>query len=129
MSKYTLTKHDYSVDVVRNSDNHACGFMCSNVFWEGDVLYMDAVLYQEGDNIPEGKKVGDVLIEADTLPEGKEFGDVRETGRGWVQEDMNWDTELQNVFGEVDADLKKELTDYFTTDMKAKYLEFVKGDV
>tara|TARA_Y100001937_G_scaffold155_1_gene186 strand:+ start:1252 stop:1638 length:387 start_codon:yes stop_codon:yes gene_type:complete len=128
MSKYTTTKNDYSIDVIRNSDNHACGFMCSNVFWEGDDLYMDAVLYKEGDNIPEGKKVGDVMIEADTLPEGKKFGDVREAGRGWVQEDWNWDTELNRVFGEVDADLKKELTDYFTTDMKVKYLANQKGE-
>ena len=127
MSKYTTTKNDYSIDVIRNSDNHACGFMCSNVFWEGDDLYADAVLYKEGDNIPEGKKVGDVLIEADTLPEGKKFGDVKEAGRGWVQEDWNWDTELNRVFGEVDADLKKELTDYFTSDMKAKYLAHQKG--
>ena len=44
-----------------------------------------------------------------------------------VQEDWNLDTELQNVFGEVDADLKKELTDYFTTDLKAKYLANQKG--
>ena len=128
MSKYTTTKNEFSIDVTRNSDNHACGFMCSKVFWEGDDLYADAVLYKEGDNILEGKKVGDVLVEADTLPEGKKFGDVREAGRGWVQEDWNWDTELNRVFGEVDADLKKELTDYFTSDMKAKYLAFQKGE-
>ena len=127
MSKYTTTKQQYSIDVIRNSDNHACGFMCSNVFWEGDELYRDKILYEEGDFIPEGKKVGDVAMEADTLPEGKKFGDVKTTGRGWVQEDWNWDTELQNVFGEVDADLKKELTDYFTTDLKAKYLADQKG--
>tara|TARA_R100001480_G_scaffold99041_1_gene103246 strand:+ start:144 stop:452 length:309 start_codon:yes stop_codon:yes gene_type:complete len=102
--------------------------MCSNVYEEFDELYMDAVLYQEGDDIPEGKKVGDVRIPADTLPEGKKFGDVKKAGRGWVQEDWNWDTELQNVFGEVDADLKKELTDYFTDDMKAKYLANEKGE-
>ena len=127
MSKYTTTKHEFSIDVIRNSDNHACGFMCSNVFWEADELYMDEILYQEGDFIPEGKKVGDVAMEADTLPEGKKFGDVKEAGRGWVGEDYNWDNELQKVFGEVDADLKKELTDYFTTDMKAKYLANQKG--
>ena len=127
MSKYTTTKNEFSIDVTRNSDNHACGFMCSKVFWEGDDLYADAVLYKEGDNILEGKKVGDVLVEADTLPEGKKFGDVREAGRGWVQEDWNWDTELNRVFGEVDADLKKELTDYFTSDMKTKFLAFMKG--
>ena len=45
MSKYTTTKNEYSIDGIKNSDNHACGFMCSNVFWEGDDLYMDAVLY------------------------------------------------------------------------------------
>jgi|TARA_R100000426_G_C4738738_1_gene78727 hypothetical protein len=111
MSKYTVTKHEFSIDVVRNSDNHACGFMCSDVWYENDELYEDA-------EVVDGK----TIREADTLPEGKKFGDVKTTGRGWVQEDYNWDTELQNVFGEVDADLKKILTDYFTTDMKAKYL-------
>jgi len=45
-----------------------------------------------------------------------------------VQEDYNWDTVLQATFGEVDADLKKELTDYFTTDLKAKYLANQKGE-
>ena len=127
MSKYTLTKHSHSIDVVRNSDNHACGFMCSNVFHEGNELYTDKILYTANDFIPDGKKVGDIKREADTLPEGKKFGDVKTTGRGWVQEDMNWDTELQRVFGEVDADLKKEITDYFTTDLKAKYLADQKG--
>ena len=33
MSKYTTTKHEFSIDIIRNSDSHACGFMCSNV-WE-----------------------------------------------------------------------------------------------
>lgn len=127
MSKYTTIKNQYSIDVIRNSDNHACAFMCSNIFHEADELYHDKILYTENDFIPDGKKVGDVMLEADTLPEGKKFGDVKKVGRGWVQEDMNWDTELKNVFGEVDADLKKELTDYFTTDLKAKYLANQKG--
>tara|TARA_E500000318_G_scaffold109682_2_gene123232 strand:+ start:547 stop:900 length:354 start_codon:yes stop_codon:yes gene_type:complete len=117
MSKYTTTKNQYSIDVMRVSDNHACGFMCSNVFNETDVLYMDAVIVN-----------GKTITPADTLPDGKKFGDVKTVGRGWVQEDYNWDTELQNVFGEVDADLKKELTDYFTTDLKAKYLANEKGE-
>tara|TARA_B100000963_G_scaffold97803_1_gene84464 strand:- start:2348 stop:2734 length:387 start_codon:yes stop_codon:yes gene_type:complete len=128
MSKYTTTKNQYSIDVIRNSDNHACGFMCSNVFFETDVLYEDKILYTENDFIPNGKKVGDVMAEADTLPDGKKFGDVKTAGRGWVQEDWNWDTKLQDVFGEVDADLKKELTDYFTTDIKANYLAIQKGE-
>ena len=128
MSKYTTTKHSFSIDVVRNSDSHACGFMCSDVWYENDELYEDKILYQEGDFITEGKKIGDVYREADILPEGKKFGDVKTTGRGWVQEDWNWDDELQKVFGEVDADLKKELTDYFTTDLKTKYLAFQKGE-
>ena len=127
MSKYTTTKRQFSLDVVRNSDNHACGFMCSNVWQENDELYQDKILYQEGDFIAEGKKIGDVMFEADTLPEGKKFGDVKKVGRGWVQEDWNWDDELQKVFGEGDADLKKELTDFFTSDMKAKYLETEKS--
>lgn len=127
MSKYTITKNQYSIDVMRNSDNHACAFMCSNVFHEPDILYSDKILYTASDYIPSDKKVGDVRIEADTLPDGKKFGDVHVAGRGWVQEDYNWDTELQATFGEVDADLKKELTDYFTTDLKAKYLASEKG--
>ena len=117
MSKYTTTKHTYSIDVMRTSDNHACGFMCSNVWHEPDTLYQDA----EGVD-------GVTIREADTLPEGKKFGDVKTTGRGWVQEDFNWDTELNRVFGEVDADLKKEISDYFTSDIKAKYLENQKGE-
>jgi len=128
MSKYTTTKQMYSMDVMRISDNHACGFMCSNVFYEPDDIYRDKILYVEGDILPDGKKVGDVRFEADTLPDGKKFGDVKTAGRGWVQEDYNWDTELQATFGEVDADLKKELTDYFTTDLKAKYLANQKGE-
>ena len=128
MSKYTTTKHKFSLDVTRNSDNHACSFMCSNVFLEPDELYMDKILYTSNDFIPDGKKVGDVMIEADTLPDGKKFGDVKKAGRGWVQEDINWDTELNRVFKEVDADLKKELTDYFTSDMKAKYFAQQKGE-
>jgi len=128
VSKYTTTKHKFSLDVTRNSDNHACSFMCSNVFLEPDELYMDKILYTSNDFIPDGKKVGDVMIEADTLPDGKKFGDVKKAGRGWVQEDINWDTELNRVFKEVDADLKKELTDYFTDDMKAKYFAQQKGE-
>ena len=112
MSKYTITKNEFSVDVVRNSDNHACGFMCSNVYEDGgDYTYYGA----DDDEVKSGaKKEGDVKEE------------IRKA-EGWKQEDWNWDTELQNVFGEVDADLKKELTDYFTTDMKAKYLADQKG--
>lgn len=116
MSKYTTTKNEYSMDVMRVSDNHACGFMCSNVWFEPDEIYRDA-------EIVDGK----TIRPADTLPDGKKFGDVKTAGRGWLQEDYNWDTELQNTFGEVDADLKKELTDYFTTDLKAKYLTSQKG--
>ena len=116
MSKYTTTKQKYSLDVMRNSDNHACAFMCSNVFKESDTLYTDKIVID-----------GVTVKEADTLPEGKNFGDVKTTGRGWVNEDWNWDTELNRVFGEVDADVKKELTDYFTSDMKAKYLAHMKG--
>ena len=112
MSKYTITKHDYSIDVIRNSDNHACAFSCSYVWKDmGEYTY-----YQEDDDeVKSGaKKEGDVKAEV-RKPEG------------WKQEDYNWDNQLQNVFGEVDADLKKELKDYFTSDMKAKYLEFEKS--
>tara|TARA_Y100001954_G_C15405298_1_gene404738 strand:- start:163 stop:516 length:354 start_codon:yes stop_codon:yes gene_type:complete len=116
MSKYTVTKNKYSVDIIRNSDNHAKGFMCSKVFNEVDLLYVDKQTDAFGGT-----------IEADVLPEGKKFGDVKVAGRGWVQEDWDWDVELQNAFGEVDADLKKELTDYFTSDMKASYLADQKG--
>ena len=107
MSKYTTTKHEFSLDVVRNSDNHACGFMCSNV-WED----MGSTYLADDDEVKSGaKKVGDVKVAA----------------KGWQQKDWDWDVELKKIFGEVDADLKKELTDYFTSDMKAKYLESEKG--
>lgn len=113
MSKYTITKNEFSVDVIRNSDNHACGFMCSNVYEDGG----DYTFYKaDDDEVKSGaKKEGDIKEE------------IRKS-EGWKQEDWDWDTELQNVFGEVDADLKKELTDYFTTDMKAKYLATQKGE-
>ena len=112
MSKYTITKNEFSMDVIRNSDNHACGFMCSNVYEDGgEYTFYEA----DDDEVKSGaKKEGDVKEEI-RKPEG------------WKQEDWDWDAELQNVFGEVDADLKKELTDYFTTDMKAKYLADQKG--
>ena len=113
---YTITKHDFSIDVVRDSDNHACGFMCSNVWFEPDDLYQDAEVVD-----------GVTVREADTLPEGKKFGDVKTTGRGWVQEDYNWDDELNDVFGEVDATVKTELENYFTSKRKADYLAFEKS--
>ena len=113
MSKYTITKHQFSIDVIRNSDNHACGFMCSNVYEDGgEYTFYEA----DDDEVKSGaKKEGDVKAEI-RKPEG------------WKQEDWDWDTELNRVFGEVDADLKKELTDYFTSDMKAKYLASMKGE-
>ena len=112
MSKYTLQKNEHSVDVIRNSDGHAKAFMCSNVWRDGgEYTHYTA----DDDEVKSGaKKEGDVKAEV-RKPEG------------WKQEDYNWDNELQNVFGEVDADLKKELTDYFTSDMKAKYLEYEKS--
>lgn len=113
MSKYTITKQMYSMDVMRTSDNHACGFMCSNV-WEdmGDHTYYTA----DDDEVKSG---------------AKKEGDVKATTRaaeGWKQEDWNWDTELNRVFGEVDSDLKTALESYFTSDMKAKYLASMKGE-
>ena len=100
--------------------------LCSNVFWEADELYMDkfymkkVTLYQRARSW--------CCYGSRYFTRGQKFGDVKEAGRGWVGEDYNWDNELQKVFGEVDADLKKELTDYFTSDMKAKYLVFQKGE-
>ncbi len=113
MSKYTTTKHKFSLDVTRNSDNHACAFMCSKV-WEdmGDHTYYTA----DDDEVKSG---------------AKKEGDLKATTRaaeGWKQEDWNWDTELNRVFGEVDADLKTALESYFTSDMKAKYLASMKGE-
>jgi hypothetical protein len=90
--------------------------MCSKVFHEPDELYMDKIV-----------RDGVTVLEADTLPSGKKFGDVKKAGRGWVQEDWDWDVELNKAFDEVDADLKKELTDYFTSDMKTNYLALIKS--
>jgi len=113
MSKYTTTGQMYSLDVMRTSDNHACGFMCSNV-WEdmGEHTYYVA----DDDEVKSG---------------AKKEGDIKATTRaaeGWKQEDYNWDTELNRVFGEVDADLKTALESHFTSDMKAKYLASMKGE-
>ena len=114
---YTITKHAFSIDVRRDSDGQACGFMCSNVWFEPDTLYKDAEVID-----------GVTVVEADTLPEGKNFGDVKTTGRGWLQEDYNWNDELNRVFGEVDATVKTELENYFTSQRKADYLENQKGE-
>ena len=87
--------------------------MCSNV-WEdmGQYTYYTA----DDDEVKSGaKNDGDVKAEI-SAP------------KGWQQEDFNWDTELNAVFGEVDSDLKKELIDYFTSDMKAKYFATQKGE-
>ena len=113
MAKYELTEKLYSMDVVRTSDSHACGFMCSNV-WEdmGEHTYYTA----DDDEVKSG---------------AKKEGDLKATTRaaeGWKQEDWNWDTELNRVFGEVDADLKTALESHFTSDMKAKYLASMKGE-
>ena len=108
MSKYTTTKQPYSMDIVHNSDNHACGFMCSNV-WKD----MGSTYNADDDEVKSG---------------AKKEGDVKVAAKGWQQEDYNWDTELNRVFGEVDADLKTALESYFTSDMKAKYLASMKGE-
>ena len=125
-TKYEITKREFSVDIMRISDGHACAFMAKNV-WEdmgstyrGDILYT----YQDQDfgRIPDGKKVGDVYIAGDTLPEGKKVGDVKVAAKGWQEEDYDWDAELTRVFGEVDADVKTAITSHFTDDLKAKYV-------
>ena len=51
MSKYTTTKHEYSIDVMRNSDNFACAFMCSNV-WED----MGSTYGEDDDEVKSGAK-------------------------------------------------------------------------
>ena len=71
MSKYTLQKNEYSIDIIRNSDNHACSFMCSDVLPDPDLLYVDKQTDAFGNT-----------IEADELPEGKNFGDVKVPGKG-----------------------------------------------
>lgn len=78
MSKYTVIKNEYSVDIIRNSDNHARAFMCSRVVNDVDLYYVDKQTDAFGGT-----------IEADVLPEGKNFGDVKVAGKGWVQEDLS----------------------------------------
>ena len=60
MSKYTITKHEYSLDVVRASDNHACVsrvLMCGKI---GEYTYYTA----DDDEVKSGaKNVGDVKAE------------------------------------------------------------------
>ena len=80
MSNYEITKNEYSVDVRRISDGMACGFMVQNVWNDLGSTYQADVLYKEGNTIPDGKKVGDVMIAGDTLPDGKKVGDVKVAG-------------------------------------------------
>tara|TARA_X000001382_G_scaffold130741_1_gene126722 strand:- start:99 stop:428 length:330 start_codon:yes stop_codon:yes gene_type:complete len=101
-TKYEIIKQEFSVDVVRKSDGHACGFMAKRV-WQ-DL----GSTYQSDDN----------EVKAGT----KNEGDVRVAAKGWQEEDYDWDVELTRVFGEVDADLKTALTSHFTDDLKAKYV-------
>ena len=35
---YTTTKHQYSIDVIRTTDNHACGFMAKKMNFESDTI-------------------------------------------------------------------------------------------
>ena len=112
MSNYKTTKHHYSVDIVRTTDNHAFAAMCSLVYYDGG----KHTYYQADD---------------DEVKSGaKNEGEIKETieaAKGFVQKDYDWDAELKRVFGEVDADIKKELEDYFTSDLKAKYLAYQKS--
>ena len=101
-TKYEITKHEFSVDIMRKSDNHACGFMAKKV-WED----MGST-YQSDDN----------EVKAGT----KKEGDVKIAAKGWQEEDYDWDAELTRVFGEVDADVKTAITSHFTDDLKAKYV-------
>ncbi len=125
-TKYEITKHEFSVDVRRLSDNHACGFPPKKVWKDMGSRYVADILYtteeEKAGIIPDGKKVGDVFIPGDTLPEGKKVGDVKVAAKGWQEEDYDWDAELTRVFGEVDADVKTAITSHFTDDLKAKYV-------
>tara|TARA_B100001057_G_C22799550_1_gene930984 strand:- start:10 stop:300 length:291 start_codon:yes stop_codon:yes gene_type:complete len=48
MSKYSTTKHQYSIDVMRTTDNHACGFMAKSVGFEGDLVDSSGNVIQAG---------------------------------------------------------------------------------
>ncbi len=130
-AKYEITKHKFSIDVMRISDGHACAFMAKNVWEDMGSTYQADILYtaedQNNNAIPDGKKVGDVSVPGDTLPEGKKVGDVKVAAKGWQEEDYDWDAELTRVFGEVDADVKSAITSHFTDDLKAEYVANRKG--
>ena len=130
MSKYTTLKQQYSVDITRVSDGLPFAMPCSNIVFEGDTLYQgDEFFTQEHKDkgwIPEGKDVGDVCTVGDTIPSGKKVGDIKVKGKGWISLDWDIGAELERVYGEVDADLKKQLTEYFTEEMKEACLKETK---
>ena len=131
MSKYKIINHKYSVDITRVSDGLPFALSCSNICFDGDIFYQaDELFTQEHkDNgwIPEGKDVGDVATKGDDIPSGKKAGDLKEKGKGWISLDWNIDAELERVYGEVDADLKKQITEYFTEEMKEACLKETKA--
>ena len=131
-AKYEITKNEFSIDVVRKSDNHACAFMAKKVWKDMGALYVGDILYtyfdKDNDLIPDGKNVGDVRVAGDTLPEGKKVGDVKVAAKGWQEEEYDWDAELTKAFGEVDADVKSAITSHFTDDLKAKLVANKKGE-
>ena len=107
-NKYEITKHEYSVDVIRKSDGMACGFMAKKVWNDRGSTYNE-----EDDEVKSGaKKVGDVKVAA----------------KGWQEEDYDWDAELTRVFGEVDADVKSAITSHFTDDVKTKFVTWWKSE-
>ena len=131
MDKYTILKHKYAIDITRVSDGLPFAMACSNIVFEGDTLYQgDEYFTQEHKDkgwIPEGKDVGDVCTVGDTIPPGKKAGDIKQKGRGWISLDWDIGAELERVYGEVDPDLKKQLTEYFTEEMKEACLKETKA--
>tara|TARA_B100000900_G_C20481208_1_gene675531 strand:+ start:334 stop:621 length:288 start_codon:yes stop_codon:yes gene_type:complete len=45
---YTTTKHLYSIDVMRTSDNHACAFMAKKVLLDPDLVDSSGNVIQAG---------------------------------------------------------------------------------
>ena len=70
MEEYSVTEWMEDTDEVKEKAIEA----------QDAVEAKDAVLYEEGDELPEGKSWETYYEEGDELPEGKEIGDVKEEG-------------------------------------------------
>ena len=105
-NKYTTTKCIHSIDILKISDNNSCSIFPLNVYKD-----MGSTYQEYDDEVKSG---------------AKKEGDVKVAAKGWQEEVVDIDAELTRVFGEVDADVKSEITSHFTDTLKSDYITWVK---